>query len=228
MVNIGNSWDEILKEEFKKEYYLNLRQFLKNEYMTRRIYPDMYSIFNAFKLTAYEDVKCVILGQDPYHGPNQAHGLAFSVQKGVDKPPSLKNIFKELAVEMAESQGISMRIPSHGCLEEWARRGVMLLNTCLTVRAGQAGSHRKKGWEIFTDKVIETLSNRREPMVFILWGNPARAKKSLIDGSRHLIVEGTHPSPLSAHTGFFGGNYFIKANDFLKQQGKEPVDWVIE
>lgn len=227
MVNIGNSWDEILREEFKKEYYLKLREFLKKEYATRRIYPDMYSIFNAFKATPYENVKCLILGQDPYHGERQAHGLSFSVPEGVPQPPSLQNIFKELAGDMEQAYGKKLQIPKSGCLEKWAEEGVMLLNTSLTVRAGQAGSHRNKGWEILTDRVIELLNQREKPMVFILWGNPARAKKKLIDGRKHCIIEGVHPSPLSAHGGFFGGRYFSRTNEFLKAKGQKPIDWTL-
>ncbi|MDY2959593.1 MAG: uracil-DNA glycosylase [Hornefia sp.] len=227
MVNIGNSWDEILREEFKKEYYLKLREFLKKEYATRRIYPDMYSIFNAFKATPYENVKCLILGQDPYHGEGQAHGLSFSVPEGVPQPPSLQNIFKELAGDMEQAYGKKLQIPKSGCLEKWAEEGVMLLNTSLTVRAGQAGSHRNKGWEILTDRVIELLNQREKPMVFILWGNPARAKKKLIDGRKHCIIEGVHPSPLSARGGFFGGRYFSRTNEFLKAKGQKPIDWTL-
>lgn len=225
MVNIGNSWDEILKEEFEKDYYMKLRQFLKAEYATKKIFPDMYSIFNALKATDYNDVKCVILGQDPYHGEGQAHGLAFSVPEGIPKPPSLKNIFKELASDMSEDLGREIAIPESGCLDKWTKEGVLLLNTSLTVVAGCAASHKNKGWEILTDRVIELLSDREKPMVFILWGNPARAKKKLIDTSKHCIIESVHPSPLSAHGGFFGGKYFSRANEFLIKTGQEPVDW---
>lgn len=227
MVNIGNSWDDVLKEEFEKEYYLRLRQFLIQEYRTQIIYPDMYSIFNAFKATAYEDVKCLILGQDPYHGEGQAHGLSFSVPEGIAKPPSLKNIFKELVDDIGEETGQTLEIPQSGCLEKWAKEGVMLLNTSLTVRAGKAGSHRNKGWEILTDRVIELLNEKEKPMVFILWGNPARTKKKLIDGNKHCIIEGVHPSPLSAHAGFFGGKYFSRANRFLESKGQEPINWIL-
>ena len=210
MINIGNSWDDILKDEFEKEYYKDLRRFLYEEYTTRTIYPDMNDIFNALRTTAYEDVKCVILGQDPYHGEGQAHGYAFSVPKGVALPPSLRNIFKD------------------GDLRAWAKRGVLLLNTCLTVRAGQAGSHRGRGWEILTDKIISLISQREKPCTFILWGNPARAKKALIDKNKHLIVEGVHPSPLSAHRGFFGGGYFVRVNKFLEESGEKPIDWRLD
>lgn len=217
MVHFGNDWDDILKDEFKKEYYLELRQFLKNEYMSTVVYPDMYDIFNALKSTAYSDVKAVILGQDPYHEPGQAHGLCFSVKEGIDPPPSLVNIFRELKSDL----GIDP--PPHGCLQQWADRGVLLLNSVLTVRAGKAGSHRNRGWEIFTDRVISLLGQREKPMVFILWGNYARSKKQLVDQSRHLVIESVHPSPLSASRGFFGGRYFSRTNEFLD----EPIDWKI-
>lgn len=222
MVNIGKSWDDILKGEFEKPYYLKLREFLKREYSTRTIYPDMYDIFNALKLTPYESVKAVILGQDPYHGPGQAHGLCFSVKRGVPKPPSLVNIFQELEDELDIKQ------PDHGCLEDWAKNGVLLLNTVLTVRRGSPNSHRGKGWEIFTDRVIELLGQREEPMVFILWGGNAKAKERLITGRNHKIIKGAHPSPLSAHNGFWGGGYFSGTNEFLLSRGKEPVNWNVE
>ncbi len=218
MVNIGNSWDDVLKGEFEKDYYLRLREFLKREYSTRVIYPDMYDIFNALRLTPYEDVKAVILGQDPYHQPGQAHGLCFSVKKGVPKPPSLVNIFTELE----EDTGI--KPPDHGNLEGWAKSGVLLLNTVLTVRRGSPNSHRGKGWEIFTDRVIKLLSEREKPMVFILWGGNAKSKERLIN-TRHCVLKGAHPSPLSAHNGFWGGRYFSRANEFLVSTGQEPVDW---
>ena len=221
MVHIGNSWDEILADEFKKEYYLKLREFLKDEYRNQVIHPDMYSIFNAFKYTAYEDVKVVILGQDPYHQPGQAHGLCFSVNKGVRIPPSLVNIYKEL------QDDLGIRPPSHGYLESWARNGVLLLNAVLTVRDSQANSHKGKGWEIFTDRVIELLNEREDPMVFILWGSNAQKKAELIDERKHCIIKGVHPSPLSAHRGFFGGRYFSRANAFLELMGSTPVDWRI-
>ena len=217
MVHFGNDWDDILKDEFRKEYYLRLRQFLKEEYSSYVVYPDMYDIFNALKSTAYSDVKAVILGQDPYHEPGQAHGLCFSVKEGIQPPPSLVNIFRELKSDL----GIDP--PPHGCLQQWADRGVLLLNSVLTVRAKKAGSHRNKGWEIFTDRVIGLLGQREKPMVFILWGNYARSKKTLIDQSRHLVIESVHPSPLSASRGFFGGRYFSRTNEFLD----EPIDWKI-
>ena len=221
MVNIGNSWDEVLKGEFDKEYYLKLREFLKAEYGTRVIYTNMYDIFNALKFTAYEDVKAVILGQDPYHQPGQAHGLCFSVQKGVQIPPSLVNIYKELESDLG------IKPASHGNLESWAKNGVLLLNTVLTVRQNQANSHKGKGWEIFTDRVIELLNQRKQPMVFILWGNNAKAKEKLITNPNHLIIKSAHPSPLSAHYGFWGGRYFSRTNEFLESTGQEPVDWRI-
>ena len=219
MVNIGNKWDEVLAGEFEKEYYLKLRQFLIEDYKTRTIYPGMHDMFNALRYTSYEDVKAVILGQDPYHGPGQAHGMSFSVQKGVKQPPSLVNIFKE----MKDDLGIDP--PDHGCLVKWAEQGVLLLNTCLTVREHQANSHKGKGWEIFTDRVIELLNEREKPIVFILWGANAKSKAQLITGKQHLILEGAHPSPFSAYNGFFGGQYFSKANTFLTEKGEGPIDW---
>ena len=221
MVHIGNSWDELLKNEWSEQYYKDLRAFLASEYRTRVIYPPMDDIFNAFKYCAYENVKVVILGQDPYYGEGQAHGLAFSVKKGVDIPPSLKNIYKEMESD------IGFKIPSHGYLESWARQGVFLLNTSLTVRKGQPLSHRGKGWEVFTDHVISFLSAREKPMVFLLWGANARSKKPLIDRSRHLVLEAPHPSPLSAFAGFFGCRHFSRANAFLLEHG-EKVDWTID
>lgn len=219
MVNIGNDWDEILSGEFDKYYYKELRNFLKGEYGSRTIYPDMYNIFNALKYTAYKDVKVVILGQDPYHEPNQAHGLSFSVLDGVMKPPSLVNIFKELNADLGTG------IADSGNLEKWARSGVLLLNTVLTVRRGEANSHKGKGWEIFTDKVISLLSEREQPMVFMLWGANARSKKALIDSRKHLILEAPHPSPLSAHRGFLGCRHFSKGNEFLVSKGMDAIDW---
>lgn len=222
MVNIGNSWDELLKEEFKKEYYLNLREFLKTEYKTNTVYPDMYNIFNAFKYTAYEDVKAVILGQDPYHGPNQAHGLCFSVQKGVNPPPSLQNIFKEL------NSDLGVPVPKSGELTKWTKSGVMLLNTVLTVRGGQANSHKGMGWETFTDRVIQILNEREKPIVFLLWGTPAKSKAKLITNPNHFILQTVHPSPLSAYNGFFGCRHFSKTNEILKKLGEEEIDWSLE
>ena len=221
MVHIGNSWDDKLSGEFDKDYYLQLREFLKEEYSSRTVYPDMYDIFNALKYTPYEDVRAVILGQDPYHEPGQAHGLCFSVQKGVEIPPSLMNIYRELEADL----GIAP--PRHGCLESWARNGVLLLNTVLTVREHAAHSHKGKGWEVFTDHVIRLLNERPEPMVFILWGRPAGRKADLITSPQHEIITGAHPSPLSAYKGFFGGRYFSRTNDFLVRSGSRPIDWRI-
>ena len=224
MVNIGNSWDDLLAKEFTKDYYLALREFLINEYKYLTIYPDMNDIFSALKATSYEDCKVVILGQDPYHEPGQAHGMAFSVRPGVRQPKSLINIFKELKDDL----GIPIPAKDNGYLMPWATQGVLLLNTCLTVREHQAASHRDKGWERLTDRIIELLSERELPMVFMLWGANARKKKPLIDESRHLVLEGAHPSPLSAYGGFFGGKYFSRANEFLVKNGEEPIDWRIE
>lgn len=222
MVNIGNEWDELLREEFKKEYYLKLREFLKSEYSTHRIYPNMYDIFNSLKYTSYSDVKAVIIGQDPYHGAGQAHGLCFSVQKGTAVPPSLQNIYKELYADLG--------IPpaSHGYLKKWADSGVLLMNAVLTVREGQANSHKGMGWEIFTDKVIELLNDRDKPIVFLLWGGNAKQKMRLITNPKHLILQAAHPSPLSAYNGFFGCRHFSKANEFLTANGMEPVDWRVD
>ena len=214
-----NDWAACLDEELKKPYYQELRRFLIDEYQRGRVYPDMYDIFNALHYTPYAAVKVVILGQDPYHGPGQAHGLSFSVQPGVAPPPSLLNIFKELQTDMG------CRIPNNGCLKPWAQQGVLLLNTVLTVRAHQANSHRGRGWETFTDKIIALLNGREKPLAFILWGGPARKKKSMIDASRHFIVESPHPSPLSAVYGFFGSRPFSKVNAFLESVGEAPVDW---
>lgn len=221
MVNIGNDWDQVLEGEFDKEYYLLLREFLKKEYSSQTIYPSMYDIFNALKATAYKDVKAVILGQDPYHGPGQAHGMCFSVRKGIAQPPSLVNIFKEL------HDDVGFEIPDHGCLTDWAENGVLLLNTVLTVRAGQANSHKGMGWEIFTDNVIRKLNERKEPMVFLLWGANAQAKASFITGPQHLILKAPHPSPLSAYRGFMGCRHFSQTNDFLIKNGIGPIEWQI-
>lgn len=222
MVNIGNEWDDILKGEFEKEYYLNLREFLKREYFTYHIYPNMYDIFNALKYTSYSDVKAVIIGQDPYHGAGQAHGLCFSVQKGVAVPPSLQNIYKEIYSDLG--------IPpaNHGYLKKWADSGVLMMNAVLTVREGQANSHKGKGWEIFTDRVIELLNQREKPIVFLLWGGNAKQKMRLITNPNHLILQAAHPSPLSAFNGFFGCRHFSKANEFLVNHGMEPIDWRID
>lgn len=219
MVSIGNEWDTLLAGEFKKDYYLRLRSILANEYKTQTIYPNMYDIFNALKYTSYSDVKAVILGQDPYHGPGQAHGLCFSVKKGVEPPPSLKNIFKEIKDELG------IEPPNHGELTAWTKQGVLLLNTVLTVRAGQANSHKGLGWESFTDKVIELLNERNKPMAFLLWGANARQKTTLITNPAHLILSCAHPSPLSAYNGFFGCGHFKRCNDFLISNGEDPIDW---
>lgn len=219
MVHLGNDWDQVLAGEFEKDYYRELRAFLKNEYATRTIYPSMYDIFNALKHTAYRDVKVVILGQDPYHGPGQAHGMCFSVKKGVPVPPSLVNIYKEL------KEDVGFQIPEHGFLETWADQGVLLMNTVLTVRAGQANSHKGKGWEIFTDQVIRHLNEREQPMVFLLWGANAKSKRQLITDPKHMILTAAHPSPLSAYNGFFGCRHFSRANLFLQEQGMKPIDW---
>lgn len=222
MVQIGNEWDELLKEEFKKEYYLKLREFLKTEYGTRRVYPPMQDIFNALRYTSYSEVKAVILGQDPYHGFGQAHGLCFSVKKGVEPPPSLKNIFSEI------QNDVGIAPPSHGELTGWAKQGVLLLNTTLTVQESKPNSHKGKGWEIFTDRVISLLNDRQEPIVFLLWGANARAKKQWITNPVHRILECAHPSPFSATYGFFGCRHFSKTNAYLEQWGKTPVYWGLE
>ncbi len=222
MVNFGNEWDEVMKGEFDKEYYLKLRRFLKREYFTQTVYPPMENIFNAMKTTSYNDVKAVILGQDPYHEPGQAHGLAFSVQKGTQIPPSLRNIYQEL------NANLGIPPAPHGQLTKWAEHGVLLLNTVLTVRRGQANSHKGMGWEIFTDDVIMKLNEREKPIVFILWGGNAKTKAKLITNRQHLILTAAHPSPLSAYNGFFGCRHFSKCNEFLAANGIEPVDWRIE
>lgn len=221
MINLQNDWDNLLKEEFKKDYYIKLREFLIEEYKNKTIYPNKYNIFEALKHTSYKDTKVLILGQDPYHGENQAHGLAFSVQPGVKTPPSLLNMYKELRDDLG------CFIPNNGYLIPWADQGVLLLNTALTVRAGEANSHQKKGWEIFTDEIIKKLNEREDPVIFVLWGGNARKKKVFIDSKRHYILEAPHPSPLSAHRGFFGCKHFSKINDILISLGKEPIDWQI-
>ncbi len=219
MVHIGNDWDEILKGEFDKEYYLTLREFLKAEYFTKKVYPPMNDIFNALKYTSYENTRVVILGQDPYHGAGQAHGLCFSVKEGTPHPPSLQNIFKELKAELG------IESPESGELVGLARQGVLLLNTTLTVREAAPQSHKGRGWEIFTDRVISLINEKSTPVVFMLWGGNARAKKALITNKRHLILECAHPSPLSAWNGFFGCDHFIRANEFLASVGEETIDW---
>lgn len=221
MVHIGNSWDLILSDEFRSDYYLKLREFLKSEYSHYRIYPSMYDIFNSLKYTPYENVKAVIIGQDPYHGEGQAHGLCFSVRKGVPPPPSLQNIFKELQSDL------QIPIPRHGELTDWAKNGVLLLNTVLTVREGKANSHKGMGWERLTDAIIMKLNERPQPTVFILWGRNAAAKLPLITNPAHLPLRAAHPSPLSAYNGFFGCRHFSHANEFLSANGIEPIDWRI-
>lgn len=222
MMHIGNEWDALLADEIQKDYYLRLREFLKQEYSTHTIYPPMNDIFNALRRTSYSSVKAVILGQDPYHGAGQAHGMCFSVKKGTPPPPSLQNIFKELRDDL----GIDP--PGHGELTAWADQGVLLLNTVLTVREGAANSHKGKGWEQFTDRVIQLLNQREQPMVFLLWGGNARAKAGLITNHNHLVLQCAHPSPLSAYNGFFGCRHFSKTNEFLKQHGIEPIDWRLD
>ena len=219
MVHIGNSWDGILADEFNSPYYLQLREFLKREYYHYHISPNMYDIFNALKYTPYEQVKAVILGQDPYHGVGQAHGLCFSVREGVEPPPSLKNIFTELHSDL----GLS--IPQSGELTLWAKRGVLLLNTTLTVREGRPMSHKGQGWEQLTDAIISKLNGREQPVAFILWGSHARTKKQLITNHNHCIIESAHPSPLSAYHGFFGSRPFSRTNEFLISRGIAPINW---
>lgn len=241
MIRIGNDWDEVLKEEFAKEYYQQLREFLKEEYSSNTVYPPAEDIFRAFALTSYSDTKVVILGQDPYHEPGQAQGLAFSVPKGIQYPPSLRNILKELGDDVGlerfrdksamQDKNASVDNATEGVLVPWAKQGVLLLNTALTVRAHEAASHKGKGWEVFTDAVIKLLAERGKPLVFILWGAPAGKKKDLIlaaqakAGTKHLIITAPHPSPLSAHRGFFGGRYFSRCNYFLCDNGQEPICW---
>ena len=219
MITLGGGWDEVLAPLFKSENYKKIREFLKEEYSHHIVYPDMYDIFNCFKLTPFEEVKAVILGQDPYHNEGQAHGLCFSVQEGTEPPPSLVNIFKEL------KDDVGCTIPKSGDLTKWAKEGVLLLNTALTVRAHRANSHKDCGWTWFTDSVIKILSDRRDNLVFILWGANARSKKPLIDRSRHLVLECAHPSPLSAFNGFFGCRHFSKTNEYLVSHGKTAINW---
>lgn len=223
MVNFGNDWDEILKDEFEKEYYLKLRQKLASEYNTRQIFPDMYDIYNAMKLTSYNDVKCVILGQDPYHNDGQAHGLSFSVKKGIAPPPSLVNIFKEIKDDIGTDN-----LGKHGELTKWAENGVLLLNSVLTVQAHKPKSHQGIGWETFTTDVIKILNQREKPMVFMLWGGDAKAKEKFITNPAHLVLKSAHPSPLSAYHGFFGCKHFSQANEFLRAVGQGEIDWSID
>ncbi len=218
MVHIGNDWDELLKDEFESSYYLQLREFLKEEYSKYTIYPHMNDIFNAFKYTSYENTKVVILGQDPYINENEAHGLSFSVKHGVKTPPSLKNVYKEIEGDL----GITL--DNHGNLEKWAKQGVLLLNTTLTVRSKSSASHKGNGWETFTDNVIKIINQKKEPVVFLLWGNPAKAKAELITNKNHLVLLAAHPSPL-ARGAFFGSKHFSKTNEFLTKNNQEIIDW---
>lgn len=219
MVSLGNDWDEVLAGEFEQDYFQRICETLKKEYAEYEIYPPKDCVFNALRTTPYSKVKAVILGQDPYHGPGQAHGLCFSVQSGVQPPPSLQNIFKELKSDL----GIDP--PQNGTLTKWAEHGVLMLNTTLTVRRGQANSHKNIGWTTFTDHVIQKLNEHEQPIVFLLWGANARSKKAFITAPQHLVLEAAHPSPLSAYNGFFGCRHFSKCNDYLRAAGVEPVDW---
>lgn len=219
---LKNDWKKYLDEEFEKDYYLKLRNKLKEDYKTKIVYPPMEDIFNALHYTSYKDTKVLILGQDPYHQKGQAHGLSFSVNKGIKTPPSLQNIYKELSTDLG------LYVPNNGYLKKWADQGVLLLNATLTVIDSQANSHKNIGWQIFTDKVIQVLNEKEEPMVFILWGNNAISKKQFITNNNHLVLTSVHPSPLSANRGFFGSKPFSKANEFLRQKGIEPIDWQIE
>jgi uracil-DNA glycosylase len=218
---IDEQWEKVLHQEFTSDYFAQLKNFLLDEKKKYIVFPCGGQIFNAFNQTPFNKVKVVILGQDPYHGPGQAHGLCFSVPDGVPFPPSLINIFKEL------KNDLQLPVPGTGNLEKWARQGVLLLNATLTVRSNQAGSHQGKGWERFTDAAIQQLSDQHEGLVFILWGNYAQAKQTLINPKKHFILKSAHPSPLSAYKGFFGCKHFSKTNEFLVQQGKEPIDWAV-
>ncbi len=218
---IGNDWDTVLDQEFKKDYFYNLLKFVQGEYARKTIYPSKKEVFKAFRYTPYKNVKVVILGQDPYHGEGQAEGLSFSVPKGIKKPPSLVNIFKELETDLG------CKMPVSGSLVPWAKQGVLLLNTVLTVIKDQAASHKDIGWEVFTDEVIKKINEKEEPVVFILWGSYARSKKKYITNKHHLIIESAHPSPLSAYNGFFGSKPFSKTNEFLIKNNLTPIDWQI-
>lgn len=218
---LHNDWQEIVGAEFESPYYLELRAYLKEQYRTSKVYPVPGDIFNALHATPYASVKAVILGQDPYHGAGQAHGLSFSVKPGVALPPSLLNIYKELRDDLGHP------IPNHGYLQSWAEQGVLLLNTVLTVREGEPNAHKGRGWETFTDAVVNALNRRDEPVAFVLWGSHAQAKGAGIDGRKHLVLRSPHPSPLSAHRGFFGSKPFSRINAWLRGQGKEPIDWAI-
>lgn len=219
---IGNDWDEILKEEMNLEYFQELLKFIDKEYEEKKIYPRKCDIFNAFRFTSYKDVKVVILGQDPYHGENQAEGLSFSVKNCVKKPPSLQNIFKEMVDDL------NIPYPTTNSLVPWSKEGVLLLNTVLTVEAQKPASHKDKGWETFTDEVIKKLNEKKDPVVFILWGNFARNKKKLVTNKRHYVIESAHPSPFSAYNGFFGSKPFSKTNEFLKSKGLNEIHWNID
>ncbi|MCL4108593.1 UNVERIFIED_CONTAM: hypothetical protein GTU68_022895 [Idotea baltica] len=219
--HIPHNWQDALQPELQSESWQQLQTFLNDEYQQQTVFPAQEDLFTALKLTALANVKVVILGQDPYHDDGQAHGLSFSVRRGIKIPPSLRNIFKELA------EDIDVTIPNHGCLEAWARQGVLLLNTVLSVRAHEANSHRKQGWEQFTDGVIRAV-NEQPAVVFVLWGNPAQKKAELIDETRHLVLKSAHPSPLSARRGFIGSQPFSKINDWLQNHGSQPIDWLIE
>lgn len=221
MAILQNDWANYLNDEFEKDYYKKLRQVLKEEYSRATVYPDMHHIFNALHMTPYAETKVLILGQDPYHGPGQAHGLSFSVREGVPFPPSLRNMLKELKDDL----GIPM--PEHGCLEKWAKQGVLLLNSVLTVRDGEPNSHKNLGWQIFTDRVIEVLNERDQPIVFILWGRHAQEKLPMIDQKRHFVLKAPHPSPLSASRGFFGSRPYSKCNEFLRNNGITEIDWAL-
>ena len=218
---LRNDWADLLNQEFQKDYYKDLRAFLIKEYQYNEVYPNKYDIFNALHFTSYAETKVVILGQDPYHGPGQAHGLSFSVKPGVNPPPSLQNIFKELHTDLG------CFIPNNGYLTEWAKQGVLLLNTVLTVRQGMPNSHKGKGWETFTDKVISTLNDREKPVIFILWGKNAQDKRQLINATQHFIIESPHPSPFSSHRGFFGSRTFSRTNDYLKRMESSDINWQI-
>lgn len=222
MILFKNDWQDLLNDELKKEYFVNLQKFLTEEYQTKTVYPDQDDIFNALHYTAYQDVAVVILGQDPYHGPNQAHGLSFSVKPGVKPPPSLANIYKEL------KDDVHCSIPNNGYLKKWSNQGVLLLNNVLTVIEGHANSHSRIGWQHFTDKVISLLNERKEPIIFILWGNNAQSKISLINNPHHFLITSAHPSPLSARRGFFKSKPFSKTNTILHSLGKKPIDWQID
>ncbi|MFJ5758932.1 uracil-DNA glycosylase [Neobacillus sp. NPDC093182] len=219
---LKNGWASFLEEEFEKTYYQQLRKKLLTEYQTKVIYPDKHDIFNALHYTSYKDTKVVIIGQDPYHGPGQAHGLSFSVKPGMKIPPSLRNIYKEL------QEDVGCSIPNHGYLVEWAKQGVLMLNAVLTVQAGNANSHKGLGWEVFTNRVIERLNQREKPVIFVLWGNFAQQKQQLITSSHHFIIKSPHPSPLSAHNGFFGSRPFSQANMYLREIGSKEIDWQIK